>query len=119
MSDEQIGCGDNSCVFRVLRPSGGMGTNGGCRCFKNLVCAADDGSWSNRDDAKKVERDTMRLRARVSKLEAALTELVTVYDVGPTRHDGILGLDWDSAPDTSAAGRAWGEVHAILDRGGR
>ena len=27
------GCGDNSCMFG---PPGGMGTNGGCRCLKDL-----------------------------------------------------------------------------------
>jgi hypothetical protein len=26
-----VGCGDNSCMFG---PRGGMGTNGGCRCFE-------------------------------------------------------------------------------------
>ena len=33
---EAIGCGDSSCVFRVLTP-GGMKTNGGCRCYALLA----------------------------------------------------------------------------------
>lgn len=28
-----IGCGDNSCMFGS---PGGMGTNGGCRCYPDL-----------------------------------------------------------------------------------
>jgi hypothetical protein len=69
--EEQIGCADNSCIFRVLRGPG-VGTNGGCRCFKNLVCFVENEARSNRDEVRKVERDTMRLRARVSELKEAL-----------------------------------------------
>ena len=36
MMDREPGCGDNSCVFSCIRPSGGMRTNGGCRCFTEL-----------------------------------------------------------------------------------
>ena len=31
---ESLICGDNSCMFRFAAPQGGMGTNGGCRCFE-------------------------------------------------------------------------------------
>ncbi len=31
---EILSCGDNSCMFRFAVPQGGMGTNGGCRCFE-------------------------------------------------------------------------------------
>jgi hypothetical protein len=34
--EREPGCGDNSCVFSPIRKSGGMRTNGGCRCFENL-----------------------------------------------------------------------------------
>lgn len=27
----EVGCGDNSCIWG---PPGGMGTNGGCRCYE-------------------------------------------------------------------------------------
>ena len=69
---EAIGCGDSSCVFRVLTP-GGMKTNGGCRCFKYLVLTRDDGV-SNADAVHRVERDTRRLSAEVrSARESART----------------------------------------------
>lgn len=71
MSDPQIGCGDNSCVFSVIRPRGGMGTNGGCRCFKNLVghLALTDGSTrSNREEVRQVERSTRMLAQEVRRL---------------------------------------------------
>lgn len=29
----ELDCGDNSCYFK--KSSGGMRTNGGCRCFRN------------------------------------------------------------------------------------
>ena len=53
MSDDVIGCGDNSCVFRVLRTTHGVATNGGCRCFKNLEMTAEGVNgepYSNHDD---------------------------------------------------------------------
>ena len=33
MSDIEIDCGDNSCLFAPSK--GGMRTNGGCRCLEN------------------------------------------------------------------------------------
>lgn len=39
MSDDvALDCGDNSCVFAVRK--GGMRTNGGCRCLRNMVPSA-------------------------------------------------------------------------------
>lgn len=29
----ELGCSDTGCVFR---PPGGMGTNGGCRCLREI-----------------------------------------------------------------------------------
>lgn len=58
MSD--IGCGDNSCIFKQLRPSG-IGTNGGCRCFKNLISWLPAENRWNREEVRKVQQDTERL----------------------------------------------------------
>ena len=84
MSDELIGCGDNSCIFKQLRP-GGMGTNGGCRCFKDLEAWVDCGfghSESNHVVVRKVMQDTERLsgelrraRQQVADLEAQVADL--------------------------------------------
>jgi hypothetical protein len=52
--------------------------------------------------------------AQRDELLAALNEVLCVYDVGETRHDGILGLDWDSSPDTNAAGEAWAKAHTAV-----
>lgn len=103
MSDDgQIGCGDNSCIFRVLRTGAGMATNGGCRCFKNLVGGAEDGSWSNRDDVKKVERDTLRLRALVTTLtrerdEARLQALMNLVNDAQRDREAALVRELDEA----------------------
>lgn len=50
-----IGCGDNSCIFNALR-SPGMGTNGGCRCFDELVTWSESERRWNRDEVHRVER---------------------------------------------------------------
>lgn len=38
-----IGCGDNSCTFGS---PGGMATNGGCRCFKDVDIVPGMADWS-------------------------------------------------------------------------
>jgi hypothetical protein len=70
---ESIGCGDNSCIFKQLRP-GGMGTNGGCRCFKNLEAWVDDGvggRW-NKEEVRKVQQDTQRLASELRHAREAV-----------------------------------------------
>ena len=69
MSD--IGCGDNSCIFSCIRPKGSVGTNGECRCFKNLESwlASETG---NRDEVRKVQQDTQRLAAELRRTREAL-----------------------------------------------
>lgn len=65
-----IGCGDNSCIFKLLRP-GGMGTNGGCRCFEDLVSWNEDAQRWNRDEVRKVKHATLMLlqQLRVAEKE--------------------------------------------------
>ena len=76
MSD-RIGCGDNSCVFRILRPAIGMATNGGCRCFKNLEHWDEHAGEWNRATVRAVQQNTERLASelrRARESEAALLE---------------------------------------------
>lgn len=62
-----FGCGDNSCMFSVLNPPGGVGTNGGCQCFKNLVCYIPElGRW-NREEVRQVEIATLALAQKLHK----------------------------------------------------
>jgi hypothetical protein len=62
--DEPVGCGDNSCIFGLLRTKGGMGTNGGCRCFENLINWNEKTRSWNREEVRKVRRATMMLVAK-------------------------------------------------------
>jgi hypothetical protein len=61
-----IGCGDNSCVFKVLRGPG-VGTNGGCRCFDNLISYLPEAQRWNRDEVRRVRMDTQRLASELRR----------------------------------------------------
>lgn len=69
MGTDSIGCGDNSCIFSCIREKGGMGTNGGCRCFKNLemntnIISAIDSTaipYDNRDEVRRLRQSVMKL----------------------------------------------------------
>jgi hypothetical protein len=71
---DEIGCGDNSCIFRCIQTKGGQHTNGGCRCFRNLILnTMIEGSYgmvpyNNRDEVKRLERSVMLLRAELIEL---------------------------------------------------
>jgi hypothetical protein len=78
MSDRSPGCGDNSCLFSSIRPNGGMRTNGGCRCFKNLelntyIVAADMSEttvpYDNREAVWHLRNSVMTLMAEYRKLK--------------------------------------------------
>lgn len=43
----RVDCGDNSCVFRVLKKPSGMRTNGGCRCWANMT-PTEQRRWAQR-----------------------------------------------------------------------
>lgn len=62
------GCGDNSCIFSCLNPPGGVGTNGGCQCFQNLMVPG------NRQEVRQVELLARALAIKVHKLEQQLKE---------------------------------------------
>lgn len=72
------GCGDNSCVFSIIRAKGGMGTNGGCCCFKNLELHTEivgtDGNvpYDNREQLRHLQRSVQRL---VTELRLTQKEL--------------------------------------------
>ena len=77
MSEREPGCGDNSCVFSSIRPNGGMRTNGGCRCFKNLelntyIVAADMSEttvpYDNREEVRHLERSVRILASEYRNL---------------------------------------------------
>jgi chromosome segregation ATPase len=100
MSDA-IGCGDNSCVFKVLRGPG-VGTNGGCRCFKQFRhWDSIEGTW-NDSAINRVRQDTQRLadelrdeREVSESLRAQLHEAVERLDEfgsQPTLADGIQAM---------------------------
>ena len=67
--DREPGCGDNSCVFSCIRDNGGMRTNGGCRCFKNLelhtniISALDSTAvpYDNREEVRHLRQSVMIL----------------------------------------------------------
>ena len=67
--EREPGCGDNSCVFSCIRPSGGMRTNGGCRCFKNLevnthIISAIDGTavpYNNKEELEHLRKSVMMM----------------------------------------------------------
>ena len=76
---DPIGCTDSGCIFAVLRAHGGMGTNGGCKCFSELESWNEaEGRW-NRDEVRQVRRWTqalvMQLREHKAKREEYASEL--------------------------------------------
>lgn len=75
----QPGCGDNSCVFGVIARKG-MGTNGGCRCFKNLEHYIESEQRWNREEIRHVELSTRMLAQKVHELEKKLAETVQWWD---------------------------------------
>lgn len=75
MTAESIGCGDNSCIFGVIRKSHGMATNGGCRCFEPLISWNEQEHRWNRAEVQRVRRDVSRLAAEVVKLRNALAAI--------------------------------------------
>lgn len=83
MSDFRPGCGDNSCIFSIIRASGGMGTNGGCRCFKNLELHTEivgtDGNvmYDNREQLQHLRQSVQKL---VSELRLTQKELDDVKE---------------------------------------
>jgi len=82
MSYDVIGCGDNSCVFRVLRTTHGMATNGGCRCFKHLEMRGRDNGvdYSNHDAVRRVAQDTQRLSGELRRVKAQRDELLAALE---------------------------------------
>jgi len=73
--ERRIGCYDNSCMFSILRPKGGVGTNGGCRCFENLITWNETAKRWNRDEVREVRQLTMMLVQRLREAEKERDEL--------------------------------------------
>jgi len=77
--ETRIGCGDNSCIFSDAKPSGGMGTNGGCRCFENLESWIESEKRWNREEVRHVRQSVMiqqrMYRDKIKELEKKIEEL--------------------------------------------
>ena len=91
---ESVGCGDNSCMFSVVKPKGGMATNGGCRCLENLrYWNSHDGVWNDADVAR-VRNGIYALKSELSKArrerDDALAALRHVRSVIPHGLPGSL-----------------------------
>lgn len=72
-----IGCGDNSCVWGSR---GGMGTNGGCRCFDTTGPMTDQ----NRQERRRARRAVVALEVAAAadpELALALDQLVLAVRV--------------------------------------
>lgn len=63
------GCGDNSCIFSALNPPGGVGTNGGCRCFQDLISWSEEAGRWNREEVRRVELATRALAQKLYNLQ--------------------------------------------------
>jgi len=72
VSDERIGCGDNSCIFTGVRAKGGQHTNGGCRCFEGLISWLPAENRWNREEVRKVQQDVQRLAGELRRTREAL-----------------------------------------------
>lgn len=77
-SSEFLGCGDNSCVFG--RPL--VGTNGGCRCFKDI---------EDRTTQRRVRQAAVRQRQEIITLEATITTLKDEYTKVSQDHGRQIG----------------------------
>lgn len=77
--EKEPGCGDSSCIFACIRKRGGMRTNGGCRCFKNLelntnIQSAMDPAelvpYNNHDEVAHLRRSVRELVAELLELRS-------------------------------------------------
>lgn len=59
MNRRDYGCGDNSCVFGS---PGGMATNGGCRCFKEMARTPE-----GREARRRLTRGILELRQQAAQ----------------------------------------------------
>lgn len=92
MGDENLTCGDNSCIFGILREKRGMGTNGGCRCFDPLDAWIESEKRWNRHEVAVVRRKAMavvsKARAATERAEKAERE----RDEAEARAERLAGL---------------------------
>ena len=70
---DKIGCLDNSCIFQCIDPfKGGMRTNGGCRCFEDLIIYDNRMERWNREEIQRVRRWTQLMARRIRELESQI-----------------------------------------------
>ena len=87
--DREPGCGDNSCVFSVIRNNGGMRTNGGCRCFKNLemnceiwgAATATRIPYDNREELKHLRRSVQLLARAYKEIKDQIYVFQSTHDI--------------------------------------
>jgi len=80
MSDTEIDCGDNSCLFATRR--GGMRTNGGCRCLENAGFGG-----SSQKALRQMLPEVLRLRSEVERLTASNRAIVAQRDRLQAEHE--------------------------------
>ena len=65
----ELTCGDNSCMFRVLRSGGGQATNGGCQCFEPLEAWIEHEKRWNTAEVLRIRRQVGALLERLRVAE--------------------------------------------------
>lgn len=84
--DKLEDCGDNSCIFGA---PGGMGTNGGCRCFSDMPHNSEA-----RRSRRLIQRNIMKIKAEVDELESKTVDIIDVCKMSPTYVDMTQPLDF-------------------------
>lgn len=90
-------CGDNSCLFGG-RGKGGMRTNGGCRCFKDLPTAKrvyverlyavlSETEPNPEQRGSELEKANVGLADEAARMRIALSELVEAGEAFDNRDD--------------------------------
>ena len=93
LRDEMLAlrCGDNSCVFGS---SGGMGTNGGCRCFENTPVRERQKAHRAAHLLQEALRQETLRRVNMRLSAADIRRAVRQADVAYTKAGGTGTSEW-------------------------
>lgn len=86
--------------------------------YKAQAASSERGHQKALAEVERLNSHREVARKRRDEAHAALKEVVAAFDVRPTKHDGVLGLDWDSRPDPSKVHRAWEAALRLVGTGG-
>lgn len=109
MGDEGVkvyhGCGDGGCIFGH---PGGMHTNGGCKCMREMMSA-------NRDihEMHRIVNGIRAMRARALSAEALLRECAERLNAESSNH--ALGCASTRGNGSTLGSIAWGKCDCGLD----